>query len=75
MWSYHQSITNSKGGKDLKEVIEEIANIVDGPISAEVISLDVDGMLNEARELAKFILNSRKNPNDQGRPKGGKAFI
>lgn len=44
----------AKEGRDLKEVIEEIANIVDGPISAEVISLDVDGMLNEARELAKI---------------------
>ena len=44
----------AKEGKDLKEVIEEIASIVDGPISGEVISLDTEGMLKEARELAKI---------------------
>ena len=44
----------AKEGRDLKEVIEEIASIVDGPISGEVISLDTEGMLKEARELAKI---------------------
>ncbi|NMB08414.1 MAG: fructose-6-phosphate aldolase [Tissierellia bacterium] len=44
----------AKEGRDLKEVIEEIVSIVDGPISGEVISLEKDGMLNEARELAKI---------------------
>lgn len=44
----------AKEGKDFKEVVKEIADIVDGPISAEVISLDKDGMLQEARELAKI---------------------
>jgi len=44
----------AKEGKDFKEVVKEIAHIIDGPISAEVISLDKDGMLQEARELAKI---------------------
>lgn len=44
----------AKEGRDFKEVVKGIAEIVDGPISAEVISLDKDGMLYEARELAKI---------------------
>ncbi|GFN36865.1 fructose-6-phosphate aldolase [Tepidimicrobium xylanilyticum] len=44
----------AKEGRDFKQVIEEIANILDGPISAEVISLEKEGMLEEARELAKI---------------------
>lgn len=44
----------AKEGRDLKEVIHEITSIVDGPISAEVISLEKDGMVKEARELAKI---------------------
>lgn len=44
----------AKEGRDFKEVVKEIANIVDGPISAEVISLDKEGMLKEARELVKI---------------------
>jgi len=44
----------AKSGRDFKEVITEITTIVDGPISAEVIALDLDGMLREARELAKI---------------------
>jgi transaldolase len=43
-------IAREKG--DFKEIITEICRIVDGPVSAEVISLDTDGMVNEARELA-----------------------
>ncbi len=38
--------------KDYKTVIKEICDIVDGPISAEVIGLSLDEMLNEAHELA-----------------------
>ena len=45
----------AKEGRDFKEVVKEIADIVDGPISAEVISLDTEGMLREARELVKII--------------------
>ena len=44
----------AKEGRDFKEVVREICEIVDGPISAEVISLDADGMVEEARELAKI---------------------
>ena len=43
-------IAREKG--DFKAIITEICKIVDGPISAEVISLDNDGMVKEARELA-----------------------
>jgi len=38
--------------KDYRKVIEEICEIVDGPVSAEVISLDFEGMVKEAEELA-----------------------
>lgn len=41
----------AKSGRDFKEVIQEITTIVDGPISAEVISLEADGMVKEAMEL------------------------
>lgn len=44
----------AKEGGDFKEIITAICEIVDGPISAEVISLDADGMIKEARELAKI---------------------
>lgn len=47
----------AKEGRDFKEVVREISEIVDGPISVEVISLDRDGMLREARELAKIHQN------------------
>lgn len=44
----------AKERKDFKELIKEICSIVNGPISAEVISLDYDGMMREARELSKI---------------------
>lgn len=44
----------AKSGRDFREVITEIAALVDGPISAEVISLDAPGMLKEARDLVKI---------------------
>lgn len=44
----------AKEGRDFKEIITEICKIVDGPISAEVISLEADGMVAEARDLAKI---------------------
>lgn len=47
----------AKEGRDLKEVVEEICSIVDGPISAEVISLEADKMVEEARELVKLHKN------------------
>ena len=47
----------AKSGRKFKDVIKEIVSIVDGPISAEVISLDAPGMIKEARELAKIHKN------------------
>jgi len=47
----------AKEGRVFQDVIHEIVEIVDGPISAEVISLKADGMIAEARELAKIHKN------------------
>jgi transaldolase len=47
----------AKEGRDLKEVITEICSIVDGPISAEVMSLKSEEMVKEARELIKLHKN------------------
>ena len=47
----------AKSGRDFKEVITEITNIVDGPISAEVISTEAEGMVKEADELVKIHKN------------------
>ncbi|GAA0728754.1 fructose-6-phosphate aldolase [Clostridium malenominatum] len=47
----------AKEGRDLKEVIEEICSIVDGPISAEVISLESSQMVKEGIELSKLHKN------------------
>lgn len=44
----------AKEGRDFEEVVRDITTIVDGPISAEVIALDHEGMEREARELAKI---------------------
>lgn len=41
-----------RSGRKLKDVIVEICEIVDGPISAEVVATDCEGMLREGRELA-----------------------
>lgn len=47
----------AREGRVFKEVIKEISTIVDGPISAEVISLEAPKMVDEARELAKLHKN------------------
>ena len=47
----------AKEGRDFKEVVTEITSIVDGPISAEVIALDHEGMVAEAKELVKIHKN------------------
>jgi len=44
----------AKEGRDFEEIIKEICDIVDGPISAEVVSTDTEGMLKEARKLSKI---------------------
>jgi transaldolase len=44
----------AKEGRDFEEIIKEICEIVDGPISAEVVSTDAQGMIEEARKLSKI---------------------
>ena len=44
----------AREGRDFHEVITEICGLVQGPVSAEVVSLDAEGMLKEGRELAKI---------------------
>jgi transaldolase len=47
----------AKTGMPMKEVIAAICEIVDGPISAEVLATDTDGILREGRELAAMHRN------------------
>lgn len=47
----------AKEGKDFHKLLEEICAIVDGPISAEVISVDFAGIMKEGRELSKIHKN------------------
>jgi len=44
----------AKEGKDFRKLLDEILAVVNGPVSAEVISTDYDGILKEAHELAKI---------------------
>ena len=46
-----------KAGRDFKEVVAEICGLVDGPVSAEVVALDHDGMMREAETLRKIADN------------------
>lgn len=47
----------SKENMSLFEVVKEITSIVDGPVSAEVIATDTEGMIKEARELNEIASN------------------
>lgn len=47
----------AKEGKDIKEVMKEITNLVDGPISAEVMGLESEEMVREAKELVEIHKN------------------
>ena len=47
----------AKSGRTQAEVIPEIAKLVAGPVSAEIISTDCDGMVAEARKLVKIADN------------------
>ncbi len=47
----------AKSGRAFEDVVKEICEIVDGPISAEVISMEADGMVKEAKEIAKMHKN------------------
>ena len=46
-----------KSGRDILEVTREICAMIDGPVSAEVVSLDADEMIAEGRKLAKIADN------------------
>lgn len=61
-WGFVDGVTTNpslvaKSGKNQMELIREIADIVDGPISAEVISIEANGMIKEGMELAKIHKN------------------
>jgi len=47
----------AKEKREFKGLIREICSIVDGPVSAEVVSLDAEGMVREARDLATIADN------------------
>ena len=47
----------AKEGRNPKQVLKEICDLISGPVSAEVISLESAGMVNEARELVKLAGN------------------
>jgi len=47
----------AKEGRPFREIVDDIIRIVDGPISLEVVSTDAQGMLAEARDLAKIHAN------------------
>lgn len=51
------SLVAREGRSDMPKVIQEIASIVDGPISAEVLSQDAEGMIHEAREVSSWSPN------------------
>ena len=47
----------ARENKPFEEIITEICKMVDGPVSAEVVSLEADGMVSEAKELVKIADN------------------
>src|SRR5439155_1256100 len=47
----------AKEGRSFKDLLLEICTIVDGPISAEVVSLEADAMIKEGKDLAKIHKN------------------
>lgn len=47
----------AKEGRSFREMLVEICNIVDGPVSAEVVSIETDAMVKEGKELAKIHKN------------------
>jgi len=61
-WGVLSGITTNpslvaKEGRPFREIVDEILQIVDGPISLEVVSTEAPGMLSEARDLAKIHAN------------------
>ncbi|MFZ4712595.1 MAG: fructose-6-phosphate aldolase [Bacteriovoracaceae bacterium] len=61
-WGFIDGVTTNpsliaKSGKKQEDVIRTICEIVDGPISAEVIATDFEGMIKEGEALAKIHKN------------------
>jgi len=50
-------LSKQAGDLDPKDVLKEICSLVEGPVSAEVVSVETEGMLREAEELAKIADN------------------
>lgn len=50
-------LSKSAGDVEPTDVLKEICSLVDGPVSAEVVAVDADGMYSEGRELAKLADN------------------
>ena len=48
------TLLSKSAGKSHEAIIQDIAELVDGPISAETVSLDTDGMLKEGRRFASW---------------------
>jgi transaldolase len=51
------SLVSKEGKVDYKQLVQKICSIVPGPVSTEVLSTDVDGMVAEARKIAKWAKN------------------
>jgi transaldolase len=51
------SIVSREGKVDYRKLVQEICSIVPGPVSTEVLSQDAQGMVTEAREIAKWAQN------------------
>jgi transaldolase len=61
-WGVLEGVTTNpslacKANRNYRECVAEIAAIVDGPVSAEAVSLEAPGMITEARELARIAEN------------------
>lgn len=50
-------LAREKGKGDFKTILKKICDLVDGPVSAEVVAMDADGMVREAEELSKLHKN------------------
>ena len=51
------SLVSREGRVDYRELVQEICTVVPGPVSTEVLSQDAQGMVTEAREIAKWAKN------------------
>lgn len=51
------SLIAKEKNKNFEDIVQEIINIVNGPISVEVMSMDTEGMIKEATEISKWSKN------------------